>query len=52
MISPQKPEKEKKQPSTAKEEFKGSFNLKKRINNMHTFFYSNISKFAGNLEGN
>ena len=35
-----------------KEGFEGSFNLKKsRSNNMHTFFYSNMSKFAGNLEG-
>ena len=37
--------------STDKEEVEGSFNLKNRINNMHTFFYSNISDFAGNLEG-
>ena len=30
----------------------GSFNLRKpRSNNMHTFFYSNISEFSGNLEG-
>ena len=30
----------------------GSFNLKfSRSNNIHTFFYSNISEFAGNLEG-
>ena len=30
----------------------GFFNLRKsRRNNMHTLFYSNISGFAGNLEG-
>ena len=29
---------------------KGSFNLKKsRCNNMHTFFYSDSSKFSGNF---
>ena len=38
--------------STDKEEVEGSFNFKKpRIYNMQTFFYSNISKFSGNLEG-
>ena len=36
---------------TDKEEFDGSFDLKKTGNNtMHTFFYSNISEFTGNLE--
>ena len=35
-----------------KEEVEGYFNLKKPGNNtMHTLFYSNISEFAGNLEG-
>ena len=35
-----------------KEEVKGSFNLTKPgNNNIHTFSYSNISEFAGNLEG-
>ena len=30
----------------------GSFNLKKvRSNHMHTFFYSDIYDFSGNLEG-
>ena len=38
--------------STDKEKFEGSFNLKKsRRNNMHTFFYNNISEFAGNFQG-
>ena len=37
---------------TNKEEVKGSFNWTKPGNNtMHTFFYSNISEFGGNLEG-
>ena len=37
---------------TNKEEVKGYFNLTKPGNNtMHTFFYSNISEFGGNLEG-
>ena len=37
---------------TDKDFVKGSFNLKKyRSNNMHTFFYFNISEFSGNLEG-
>ena len=35
-----------------KDYVEGSFNLKKsRSNNMHTFFYCNMSEFAGNLEG-
>ena len=37
---------------TKKEEVKGTFNLTKPGNNtMHTFFYSSISEFGGNLEG-
>ena len=37
--------------STYKEAFKSSFNLKKSGTHiMHTFFYSNISEFARNLE--
>ena len=37
---------------TNKEKVEGSFNLTKPANNtMHTFFYSNISEFGGNLEG-
>ena len=37
---------------TNKEEVWGSFNLTKPGNNtMHTFFYSNISEFGGNLDG-
>ena len=37
---------------TNREEVEGSFNLTKPGNNtMHTFFYSNISEFGGNLEG-
>ena len=37
---------------TNKEKFEGTFNLEKPGNNtMHTFFYSSISKFGGNLEG-
>ena len=38
--------------STDKEEVEGPFNLKTHRNNtIHTFFYSNISEFAGNSEG-
>ena len=38
--------------STDKETVEGSLNSKKiRSNNMHTFFYYNISGFSGNLEG-
>ena len=44
-------QREKYMTSTDKEEVEGSFNFKNRSNNMHTFFYSNISKFAGNLVG-
>ena len=37
---------------TSKEEVEGHFNLTKPTNNtMHTFFYSNISEFGGDLEG-
>ena len=37
---------------TDKEEVEGSFNLKKPGNDtIHTFFYSNISEFSGNVEG-
>ena len=36
---------------TGKEEVEGSFNKKSRSTNMHTFFYSNTSELAGNLEG-
>ena len=37
---------------TNEEKVEGSFNLTKPGNNtMHTFFYSNISEFGGNLEG-
>ena len=37
---------------TDKDEVEGSFNLKTSRNNiMHTFFYSNISEFDGNLQG-
>ena len=37
---------------TNKEEVEGYLNLTKPgNNNMHTFFYSNISEFGGNLEG-
>ena len=37
---------------TDKENVEGSLDLKKLVNNtMHTFFYSNISEFAVNLEG-
>ena len=37
---------------TDKEEVEGSFNLKNYgTNTTHTFFYSNISEFDGNLEG-
>ena len=37
---------------TNKEEVEGSFNLTKPgNNNIHIFFYSNISEFGGNLEG-
>ena len=37
--------------STDKEEVEGSLNLKKSgTDTMHTFFYSNIYEFAGNLE--
>ena len=36
---------------TDKEEVESSFNFKNPgTNNMHTFFYYNISKFANNLE--
>ena len=38
--------------TTDKDDVEGSFNLKaSRHNIMYTFFYSNISEFAGNLEG-
>ena len=37
---------------TNKEEVEDSFSLKKPVTNiMYTFFYSNISEFAGNLKG-
>ena len=37
---------------TDKEEVEGSFNWRTPgTNTMHTLFYSNISEFAGNLEG-
>ena len=42
----------KKMSCTNKEEVEGSFNLTKHVNNtMHTFFYSSISEFGGNVEG-
>ena len=38
--------------STDKEEVEGYFNLRKPgSDTMHTFLYSNIYEFAGNLEG-
>ena len=38
--------------TTDKDEVYGSYNLKtSRHNIMYTFFYSNLSEFAGNLEG-
>ena len=38
--------------STDKDEVEGSFNFKtSKSINTHTFFYYNISEFAGNLEG-
>ena len=53
MVSPQKSDNEKKcMTYPDKEEVEGSFNLETSKNNtMHTFFYSNIYEFAGNLEG-
>ena len=51
MVSPQKSDK-KLMTYTDKYYVEGFFNLRKsRRNNMHTLFYSNISGFAGNLEG-
>ena len=52
IISPLKSDKEKSITCTNKEEVEGNFNLTKPgTNNMHTFFYSDLSEFAGNLEG-
>ena len=36
---------------TDKDYVEGYFNLKSRSNNLHTFIYSNMSEFVGNLEG-
>ena len=52
MISPQKLYKEKKITTTDIEDVDRFFNLNiSRHNIMYTFFYSNISDFAGDLEG-